>query len=408
MKRNVLKNLIMLYGLSFAKLIFPMLTLPYLTRVLSTESYGVVAYVKSIMQYMQIVVDFGFLLSGTKDIVAVRSDRKELGRVTGEVLGARVLLVLLAFSVLLLMTAFIPILRANRVYTLLAFVSVFLSIFLFEYLFRGLEKMHVITLRYIIMRSISTVLTFAFVKGNDDILLIPVLDIIGSLASVGLVAIEIKKLKIKIVCTSIRASIKKLFESAVYFASNMATTAFGALNTLLIGIFLPPSEVAYWSVSMQLISAVQTMYNPIADGIYPEMIKAKSMALIKRVFKIFMPIVVLGCVFTIAIAEYVLVIVGGVQYAAATTVFRLLVPILLFSFPSIMLGWPTLGGIGKAKEVTTSTIVTAIFQVAGLVLLGIMGQFTLVTLAVLRSVTECVLLGTRLRYVIKFQGEFNA
>lgn len=406
MKNNVLKNSIMLYGLSIAKIIFPLLTLPYLTRVLSTESYGVVAYVKTTMQYMQIVVDFGFMLSGTKDIVAVQSDKTETGRVTGEVLGARILLALLAFLTLVLMIAFVPILRANRFYTLLSFITVFLSIFLFDYLFRGLEKMQVITLRFIIMRGTSTVLTFVFVRGNDDILWIPVLDIIGSLISVVLVAIEVRKLDIKIVRPSLRSSIKKLLESAVYFASNMATTAFGALNTLLIGIFLPTSDVAYWSVSMQLIGAVQTMYNPITEGIYPEMVKSKDFDLIKQVLKIFMPIIVLGCVFAIAIAKYILVIVGGAQYAAATTIFRLLVPVLLFSFPGMVLGWPTLGAIGRAKEVTISTFTTAAVQVLGLILLGLTGYFTLISLAVLRTITESMLCGLRLSFVIKYRGEF--
>ena len=69
MKRNILKNIIMLYGLSIAKIVFPLLTLPYLTRVLSVDTYGVVSYVKTIMTYMQIFVDFGFILSGTKDII---------------------------------------------------------------------------------------------------------------------------------------------------------------------------------------------------------------------------------------------------------------------------------------------------------------------------------------------------
>ena len=68
----------MLYGMSIAKIVFPLLTLPYLTRVLSVESYGVVSYVKAVMQYMQLVVDFGFMLSGTKDIVNANNDHEKL------------------------------------------------------------------------------------------------------------------------------------------------------------------------------------------------------------------------------------------------------------------------------------------------------------------------------------------
>ena len=71
-KKVLFKNTFSLYIMNFAKLIFPLFTLPYLTRVLSTESYGVVTYVKAFVTYIQLVLDFGFLLSATKEIVLVK------------------------------------------------------------------------------------------------------------------------------------------------------------------------------------------------------------------------------------------------------------------------------------------------------------------------------------------------
>lgn len=128
----------------------------------------------------------------------------------------------------------------------------------------------------------------------------------------------------------------------------MATTAFGALNTLLIGAFLPATEVAYWSVCMQLIGAVQTMYTPITDGIYPEMIKTKSWKFIKRLLMIFMPIVFAGSAFSIAVAPYVLQIVGGEQYVAATSLFRALVPVLI-SVSGNRAGLADIGRTGQGR-----------------------------------------------------------
>ena len=124
MKKNVIKNTIMLYGLSIAKIVFPLITLPYLTRVLTVDSYGVVAYVKSVMQYMQIFVDFGFLLSGTKSIVEVREDKTKLGKVTGNILLARIFLSCIAFICLMVLTMTIPLLRENWIFTILSYIPV--------------------------------------------------------------------------------------------------------------------------------------------------------------------------------------------------------------------------------------------------------------------------------------------
>lgn len=406
MKNNVLKNTIMLYGLSIAKIVFPLLTLPYLTRVLSVECYGVVAYVKSIMQYMQLAVDFGFMLSGTKDVVQVAWDKDKLGRVTGDILAARLLLSGACLIVVAVLVFALPILKAYKLYTLLAFGTVFLSVFLFDYLFRGLEKMQVITLRFVLMRAISTVITFLVVRGDGDVLWIPILDLLGSGAAIVLVSLHVKKLGIQVRFASLKYALQKLKDSAVYFMSNMATTAFGALNTLLIGVFLPAGDVAYWSVSMQLIGAVQTMYNPITDGIYPEMVKSKRLSLVKKTLFIVMPIILAGSAFCLFAGKYVLLIVGGYQYVAAETVFRLLVPVLIFSFPAMLIGWPTLGAIGKQTQVTKTTVITAIFQVLGLVLLIAVGHFTLISIAVLRCITELVLLGTRAYYCWKYRVAF--
>ena len=192
-QKNVIKNIVMLYGMSIAKIIFPLLTLPYLTRVLSVESYGVVSYVKAVMQYMQIVVDFGFMLSGTRDIVNAKNDRKKLEKEVGDILLARIILAVAAFIALLGMIAMIPLLRVNAGYTLLAFVTVFLSVFLLDYFFRGIEKMQVITLRFVTMRGIATAMTFVFVHSDKDILFVPLLDAIGSLVAVILVFVELKK-----------------------------------------------------------------------------------------------------------------------------------------------------------------------------------------------------------------------
>lgn len=406
-KSIISKNVISLYGLSIAKIIFPLLTLPYLTRVLSVDCYGIVAYVKAVMQYMQLTVDFGFMLSGTKGVVRSRDNKEKLEKEIGDILVARIILSILALIVLLVVIAVLPILRSSAIYTLLSYVTVFLSVFLFDYYFRGIEKMQVLTIRFVLMRGIATLLTIVFVKSDVDILLIPLFDLVGSLLAVGLVFHELRKASVSIKFTSIKIALSKLKESFIYFASDMATTAFGALNTLLIGAFLPVMEVAYWSLSMQLIGAVQTMYKPITDGIYPNMIKTKSFSFIKRLLLIFMPIILIGSIFSYFVAPYVLLIVGGKQYIAAQDLFRWLLPVLIFSFPAMVLGWPTLGALDKAKQVTKTTVLSAIVQVVSLLLLLAIGYFNILWIAVSRCLTEFVLMLSRGAFCWKYRDEFN-
>ncbi len=214
MKKNkIVNNTIMLMIFNIAKIIFPFITLPYLTRVLTTDTYGVVTYAKTIMNYMQIFVDFGFVLSATKDIVKCRENKNEIGQVIGDTMVARIMLGLLGFLLVLIISIALPILRANILYTILSYIAVFLSIFLMDFLFRGLEKMHIITIRFIVMKVISTILTFILIKDDSDLLLIPILEILSSTFAIILVYFEMKKLDFKIKFSGYKNAINAIKDS---------------------------------------------------------------------------------------------------------------------------------------------------------------------------------------------------
>lgn len=408
MKKNtIVKNTTMLYIMTIAKLLFPLLTLPYLTRVLTTESYGLVSYVKAVMQYMQIIIDFGFILSGTKDIVLSRNNKVKLGIETGNILAAKILLGIGAFIALITMTFLIPILRENKGYVFISYIPIFLTCFLMDYFFRGIEQMETITLRFITMKGISTGLTFIFVKSDADLIMIPILDIIGTFIAILFVMKELLDQNIPIKVSNLKNVVTKIKESAMYFYSNIATTAFSALNTLLIGIYLNKIDVAYWSLCMQLVTAVQSMYTPLTDGIYPQMVVTRNIKIIKKVLKIFLPLISLGCLFTFFIAKYALYLIGGSKYIDAAPVLQSLTPLLFFSFLAVLFGWPTLGAIGKVKETTITTAVSAIIQVIGLIILLLYKQFTLINICLLRNITEIMFFLLRFRYYWKFRSEFS-
>lgn len=406
MKNNIFKNTVSLYIINIAKLILPLVTLPYLTRVLSKDCYGVVSYVKSTMQYMQMLIDFGFVLSGTKDIIKSMGDKNKLSSETSSIFFAKLLLSGTSAGIMLIFTMIIPILRNNFGFTLLSFIPVFLTVFLFDYFFRSIEQMHIITMRFVAMKLTSTILTFILVKSDNDMLLIPVLDIIGSIIAVIMVWYELKKKNVRIVRVSFRTVLNKIKKSVVYFVSDIATTAFGALNTLLIGIYMNEADVAEWSLCMQLVVAVQSMYAPITSGIYPEMVKNRNIRVVKKVMKIFVPLITAGCIFTLIVAEYALLIVGGHQYTDAADVLRCLVPVMFFSFFSRIYGWPTLGAIGKSKETSFTTIISAVIQIGGIVLLIYINKLNLISIAILRGITEFLLFILRYRYYLKYKDKF--
>lgn len=403
---TLFKNIVMLYILSISKLLFPLITLPYLTRVLSIDYYGVTAYIKSCMIYFQLFLDFGFILSATKNVVEVSTNRKSLGGIAGSVSVAKLVLAMLSVIVLWIMVATLPILRDFKLYAFISFAAVLFNSLLPDYIFRGLNEMQVISYRFVLCKGASVVLTLLLVKSDQDILLIPILDLLSSVLAflMTVYCMHVRDIIFRFI--NVRDVFLKLKESAVYFLSDFATASFGALNTLLVGIYLGLSDVAYWSVAMQLISAAQALYSPVISGVYPQMVETHNFNIIKKLLIFFMPLILFASACSFVFAHNIIAIISGAKYVGAASVFRYLVPVLIISFPSMLFGWPCLGAISKAKETTVTTILASFVQIVLLVIMIISDNFTLITVAISRNVSELSLLISRYHYCHKFKNDF--
>jgi len=270
---KVVENTTMLYLYTFAKIIFPLITLPYLTRVLSLNTYGMVSFVKAYMVYIQLFVDFGFILSSAKEIVRANKNNELIGLIVGQTIVAKIILSCISIVVTFFLIFMIDTLQDNILFTFLSLLVIVVSSFLLDFLFRGIEEMKIFTFSFILMKAISTLLIILLVKKDSHVLLIPVFDLLSSLVAILYTWTKIKELNILIRFESLKKSIFMIKESLTYFLSNVATTAFGAFNTLLIGMVMSNDQVAVWNVALYVISAINALYSPIVNGIYPNMIR---------------------------------------------------------------------------------------------------------------------------------------
>jgi PST family polysaccharide transporter len=333
-------NTAWLMVMTIAQHIFPLFTLPYLTRVLQTDVYAVIVYLTSTMTFVRIFMKFGFDLSSTKTIAEHREDKQRIGAVLGATMQANAVLAGITLLAYTGITFAIPIMRENILLAYLYLAGVYMEILLPDYLFLGLQRMQSITGRFILARTISTVFTFVLVRSKSDVYWVPILNILGSLVAAGTIWYQILfTLKIKTVFARWKESLKLLRVSGEYFLSKFATTAFGAVNTLILGIVAAPKEqIAYWGVSYGLISSAIALYSPIISSLYPHMVNRRDTKLIRVLLGVLMPAIVLVTAGLFFCPELVIRIFCGPEYTAGAPVFQALLPVLIFSFPAQVLG----------------------------------------------------------------------
>lgn len=396
MKNIIIKNTVYLYLTTAIKLIGPLITLPYLTRVLSVDAYGFVAFVKSYASYVQLVLDFGFLLSATKSIAVLYHDEKDVGFLVGDTVIEKLLLAFVCAIATAVLCQAIPLLSESPMFTWLYFFSCVSTVLILDFLYRGIQRMEFAAIPLAISKILVVVLTLLMVKGDEDLLLIPALELAGNVAA-GLISIcFLRRLGIRPKCSGVKRWIIDLKESGIYFISNFATTVFGALTTLIVGAQMGKGDVAYWSICMTIVSAAKALYSPLSNSIYPNMVITKNIAIVHRLAKYGTALLAPLAVFILIYGEGVMGIIGGEKYAAAGGVLKMLLPVIVCSYYSMLYGWPALGALGNSASVTTTTVISAAVQIVLVMLFLAIGQLNLTNMAISCGIAEATLLVTRL------------
>lgn len=395
------KNTVWQYGLQIVKYLLPLITLPYLTRVLEPDGYAFYAYVVSFMTFAQVFIDFGFNLSGTKRIAKAHSVDEE-NQVVGAVTEARLVLCVLAGFAIMTIASFLPITKGNLHYVFLAFVAVCGKGLVPDFLFQGHEDMGPITTRLFVSKSMSTIFTFVFVHSMDDIMWIPVLDIVSNgVALACSFAAAKKKFGTTIRLVSLHSALSELKTSGLYCFSNMAASVFTGFTTLLIGVVVTDTvQIGYWSLSMTAVTAVQALYSPIVNSLYPHMVNTGDYRFVRNLSLLAVPVVLIGTVTFCCLSKLIMLLLGGESYLAGSWVLVWVSPLLFFSFFGMLFGWPVLGAVGKVADVTRSTVLSAVFCIAALLSVSLAGIADLRVICVIRCVTEAILFGLRSWYAL--------
>ena len=408
MKRtgNLIKNTVMLYILQFSSYFFSFITVPYQTRVLGPEVYGVVGFATAVMVYFQLFLDFGFMLSATEDISKHREDKAYIEKKLTSITVLKCFLTGISAIVMAALCLFVPKFRADPTLYLLYFAAYAANAFLPDFLYRGIEKMTAITGRTVAIRAFFAVMIFVFLRTKEQVLMIPLLLLIGNIGAVAGAFLHIRRAlgyRFRRVC---RAEVlADLRRSLFFFVSRIATTVYSAANTVILG-FVDTTGTAtgcYASADKVLTTAKSGM-SPIADSLYPYMVKHRDFKLVKKLLLFAMPVIAAGCAVVFIFAKPLCVLAFGEEFAGAAPILQAFVPAVAAILPSYVLGFPTLGAMGRSADANRSVLVGTVVHIVGLGILFAVGKPEAVYFAAMTSVSEWAILICRIVMVAKHKG----
>lgn len=384
------KNTIMLFVLTFSNYLFNFITIPYQTRVLGPAVYGNLGFATSIMSYFQLLLDFGFMLSATEDISKNREDHSYVSRVLTCVTWCKAGLIALSFAVLAVLCLTVSRFQSDVPLFFLYLGAYSIYAFLPDFLYRGIEEMQVITVRSVLIKLFCTCMIFVFLRSPSQYYVVPLMTGIGNLGAVLGVSIHVHSLGYRFVRVSRKEVWETFRRSSFFFYSRIASAVYTATNTFLLGMIYGASSplVGYYSTAEKGVAVAKQAITPVTDSLYPYMVKNRNFKLMKKLLLIGMPLLFVGCGVVMIFAEPLCAFVFGAEYYEAGTYLRLLAPVVFFSYPGMMFGFPLLTPMGLAKYANISTIIAAALQIAMLLGLFLTVGITPVNICIATCITE--------------------
>ena len=323
---TILQNLSYISVLHLFNMLIPLLSYPYLIRVLGKETYGIIIFAQAIVGYFVILIGFGFNISATKEISINRDDKKKVSEIVSSVLIIKG--ILLVFS-LILFFGVVSFIEEFRDYSLLFYITLYLCVneWLFPiWYFQGIEKMKYITYLNVISRSVFLILIFVLIKSESDYLFFPIVSAIGAIsASVIALFIIFKKHKIPFVFPNFQTLKFYFKESIPIFTSNLSLKLYTGSNKIIIGMFLGMQEVAYYDLGEKLLNLLRIPISVLSQVLFPKMAKLFDKQFWIKVTKIIVVVTLILTVFIELFSAEIITVFAGEDMMGAETVVKILI-----------------------------------------------------------------------------------
>lgn len=367
MKQKSLKlNVVMNMLLSISSFIFPLITFPYVSRILLPEGTGKVSFATSLVSYFSMFAQLGIPTYGIRACAKVRDNRKELTKTAQELLIINIIMSAIAYVFLFFAIKFVPRLQEERALYVIVSFNIILTSIGMEWLYKALEQYTYITIRSVVFKLISLIAMFALIHEKKDYILYGGISIFAASASNIFNFINVHKyIDVKPVGGyNFKRHLKPI---GTFFAMACATTIYTNLDTVMLGFMTTDVNVGYYNAAVK----IKTILVSIVTSLGAVLLPRASYYVENRMMDDFRRIIQKALSFVFFVASPLMVyfmlyakegifFLSGTAYEGSILPMQIIMPTLLFIGITNILGMQILVPIGKENIVLYTEIAGAI------------------------------------------------
>lgn len=362
---SIKKNMVMNMMLSMSSFLFPIITFPYVSRVLGPEYNGKINFVASVVTYFTMFAHLGIPIYGVRACAKVRSDKKEFSKTVHELLGINIFLCVIVYIAYIV--AILKVKKFSQELPLFVIngLTIMLNVIGVEWVYKALEKYTYITIRSLAFKVVGIVFMLLLVRNQSDYIIYGGISIFAASASNILNFLNLRKhveFK-KIGNYDFKRHIKPV---VIFFLMSVATTIYTNLDNVMLGFIQGDVQVGYYSAAVKIKNILLSVVTSASAVLLPRASVYVEKNMMDELFRLlrktmhFVMITSLGmAVYFIIWAREGILLVSGDKYVGAIVPMMIVMPTIVLIGMTNVLGIQMMIPIGREKKVLYSEIVGA-------------------------------------------------
>lgn len=342
------------------QMLFPLITFPYVCRVIEADGIGQINFFQSIISYISLFTCLGIPMYAIREIARDRSDVVQMNRTAMEILLLHSMLTLVGYAIVAILCLTIPQIQVNIPLFLILSLTIFFTAIGCEWFYQGIEDFKYITIRGLIIKTVSVVLLFIFVKSKTDLLYYGCYTVFGVLGGNIFNFFRLRKYihRENIIFSElhIKRHVKPVLK---VFSFSVVTSIYLQLNTVLLGFLKNALAVGYFAAAtkvMQMLlmmsACLGSVMMPRASHLIAENKEDEFNRLIQKSYDFTLAIALPMTIGLIFCAPILITALCGVKFEHSILPSQIIAPIILMVAISNVFGIQVLFPKGKINIVT--------------------------------------------------------
>lgn len=396
-------NFIMNAILKMSAFVFPLITFPYVSRVLGAVGNGKIAFATSVISYFSMFAQLGIPTYGIRICAAYRNDKIKLNRTIQELLIINTIMVVFSYLVFFISLQFVTRFQQDRMLLIIASTTILLNAIGMDWLFQALEQYSYITIRNLGFKILSIILMFLFVHKPEHYIVYGVINVIGTCGSNIFNLIYANRfLEHKILGEyNIKQHLKPILN---FFMLSVSISVYTAMDSVMLGFLSSDAEVGYYAAATKMKSILVSAVTALGGVLLPRMSNYVSEGkirdfykLIRKSFNFILIISIPITIYFIIMSDATISFLAGNGYDLAIMPMKIISLTVVFISLSNITGMQILVPTNRELLTTKSTIVGAVVNL--LVNAITIPKFGAIGAAIGTVVAEFFVLATQVVYI---------